>query len=109
MSRKKREPKAAPDWKPERFARFWESYPRGEDKQAAIREWDKLQPDDVLLREMALGLARDMQSPDWQQGIGIPYACRWLKHRRWEDEHRTPPQEPEPQPEQTLPKGAYRL
>ena len=43
MSRKKREPKAAPDWKPERFARFWESYPRGEDKQAAIREWDKLQ------------------------------------------------------------------
>lgn len=60
VSRKKREPKAAPDWKPERFARFWESYPRGEDKQAAIREWDKLQPDDVLLREMALGLARDM-------------------------------------------------
>ena len=83
--------------------------PGGEDKQAAIREWDKLQPDDVLLREMALGLARDMQSPDWQRGIGIPYACRWLKHRRWEDEHRTPPQEPEPQPEQTLPKGAYRL
>ena len=109
VSRKKREPKAAPDWKPERFARFWESYPRGEDKQAAIREWDKLQPDDVLLREMSLGLARDMQSPDWQRGIGIPYACRWLKHRRWEDEHRTPPQEPEPQPEQTLPKGAYRL
>lgn len=80
--------KTAPDWKPERFAAFWASYPRGEDKQAAIREWDKLKPDDALLREMALGLARDLQTEAWQRGIGIPYACRWLSHRRWEDEHR---------------------
>lgn len=86
--KRKRAVKTAPDWKPERFAAFWASYPRGEDKQAAIREWDKLKPDDALLREMALGLARDLQTEAWQRGIGIPYACRWLSHRRWEDEHR---------------------
>lgn len=87
--KRKRTGKKAPDWKPERFEAFWASYPRGEDKQAAIREWDKLKPDDTLLREMALGLARDLQSEAWQRGIGIPYACRWLSHRRWEDEKRT--------------------
>ena len=86
--KRKRAGKKSPDWKPERFEAFWSSYPRGEDKQAAIREWDKLKPDDALLREMALGLARDLQSEAWQRGIGIPYACRWLSHRRWEDEHR---------------------
>lgn len=84
----KKRVKQVPDWKPERFESFWSSYPRGEDKQAAIREWDKLKPDDALLREMALGLARDLQSEAWQRGIGIPYACRWLSHRRWEDETR---------------------
>lgn len=97
--------KTAPDWKPERFAAFWTSYPRGEDKQAAIREWDKLKPDDALLREMALGLARDLQSEAWQRGIGIPYACRWLSHRRWEDEARKPAMEPVDEE----PKGSYRL
>lgn len=79
-----------PNWKPERFHLFWASYPRGEDKQGAIREWDKLKPDDALLKEMALGLSRCLSSDDWQRGIGIPYACRWLKNRRWEDEHKKP-------------------
>lgn len=86
--KRKRAGKKSPDWKPERFEAFWSSYPRGEDKQAAIREWDKLKPDDPLLQTMALGLARDLQSEAWQRGIGIPYACRWLSHRRWEDETR---------------------
>lgn len=103
--KRKRAGKKSPDWKPERFEAFWSSYPRGEDKQAAIREWDKLKPDDALLREMALGLARDLQSEAWQRGIGIPYACRWLSHRRWEDEARKPAMEPVDEE----PKGSYRL
>lgn len=104
-SRKKREVKKAPDWKPERFARFWTSYPCGKDKQAAIRAWDALKPSDDLLKEMALGLARALQSEEWQRGIGIPYACRWIKNRRWEDEAHTPA----PPPDHEEPKGAYRL
>ncbi len=61
------EPKEAPDWKPERFAAFWEAYPCGKSKQAAIRAWDKLKPDDALIREMALGLKRAME---WRSGSG---------------------------------------
>ncbi len=99
------EPKEAPDWKPERFAAFWAAYPCGKSKQAAIRAWDKLKPDDALIREMALGLKRAMKSEEWQRGIGIPYASTWLNGRRWEDEDKplpsaapapTPPPAPRP-------------
>lgn len=84
--RKKRELKAAPDWKPERFAAFWEAYPRGESKQAAIAAWDKLRPDDGLLIIMAKALKRQMQTENWQRGVGIPYASTWLNQRRWTDD-----------------------
>lgn len=89
--RTRKEPKTAPDWLPERFDRFWESYPRGEGKQKAIQAWDKLKPDEDLLRNMALGLMRQMQSSDWQRGIGIPHASTWLNQRRWEDDVKGPP------------------
>ena len=85
-----RGPKKEPDWKPERFAKFWEYYPRGEAKQAAIRAWDKLQPSDELIDTMAQALKRQVASESWQQGIGIPYASTWLNQQRWTDENRQP-------------------
>ena len=80
-----RRPKSEPTWKPERFEAFWSYYPRGEDRMGAVAEWDKLRPDDALIDRMARALARQMASEEWQRGIGIPYACRWLRKRRWED------------------------
>lgn len=90
-TRRKRGPKLAPDWKPERFAGFWEYYPRGENKQGAIRAWDRLQPSDELIDLIARALRRQMESADWQAGRGIPYASTWLNNRRWEDEVRDKP------------------
>ena len=84
-------PKEAPDWKPERFADFWAAYPCGRSKQAAIKAWDKLKPDDALLVVMARALKRQMASEEWQRGIGIPYASTWLDNRRWEDEDKPRP------------------
>lgn len=85
--RKKRQRrlKSVPTWKPERFEAFWDYYPRGEDRMGAVEEWDKLQPNDALIDQMARALARQKASEEWQRGIGIPYACRWLRKRRWED------------------------
>lgn len=86
--RRRKEPKQAPDWKPERFARFWDFYShhaRGENKQAAIRAWDKLRPDDELIETMGLALKAQIASEAWRQGIGIPYASTWLNNSRWED------------------------
>ena len=83
--KRQRRPKSEPSWKPERFEAFWDYYPRGEDRMGAVAEWDKLRPDDALIDRMARALARQKASEEWQRGIGIPYACRWLRKRRWED------------------------
>lgn len=93
--RSRRTVKTAPDWMPERFDKFWTFYRqrvRGEDKQAAIRAWDRLKPDETLIAEMGKALLAQLDSPDWRAGIGIPYASTWLNHRRWEDSLRQAPE-----------------
>ena len=93
--RKRRATKSAPDYRPDTFARFWAAYPRGEDKQGAIAAWDELRPDDATLQAMSRALVRQKASEEWQRGIGIPYAVRWLRRRRWEDEIKAPAPPPE--------------
>ena len=78
--------RSVPEWEPEMFARFWTLYPRGEDKRRAAKEWDKLRPDRTLMAAMSAALKRQMASEEWRRNIGVPYACRWLSNRRWEDE-----------------------
>ena len=88
------------DWRetaehmPERFERFWKAYPRGEKRQAAIRAWDKLAPTAEMADQMAAALKRQLQSEDWQRGIGIPHPSTWLNQRRWTDEIRVTAKEP---------------
>lgn len=79
--------KDAPDWKPDRFAGFWGFYPpKGrKDKQAAIRAWDKLRPDDDLIAAIGRALRMLKASEDWQRGVGIPYAATFLNGERWHD------------------------
>lgn len=81
-----------PTWKPERFEKFWEYYPRQADgskpaKARAVKAWDKLKPDDTTIDQMATALRRQKASEQWQRFIGIPYASSWLNARRWEDEY----------------------
>lgn len=80
-------------WEPEMFARFWQMYPKKKDKVKAIKEWNRLKADRKLMREMSAALGRQIASEEWQrdEGRAIPYPCRWLSHRRWEDEVQTPP------------------
>lgn len=77
-----------PEWKPERFAKFWEYYrphDRRGNRQRAAKAWDRLKPDDETLRRMAAGLKLQMQGEEWQRGIGIPHVSTWLNNRYWED------------------------
>lgn len=93
--------KSVPKWKPERFEAFWKYYPRGEDRAGAVRQWDRLKPSDDLIETMARALKRQKATKDWQNDIGIPYACRWLRDRRWEDEisAEKPKEKPKPRRE----------
>jgi len=88
-NRKMNNPPKAPQgaaWEPEMFERFWKAYPCKRDKASARREWDRLEPDRKLMLTMSAALKRQKASEQWQREIGIPYACRWLRNRRWEDE-----------------------
>ena len=84
----KRAAKSTPDWKPERFEGFWKFYPRGEGRQAAVRAWDRLRPDDQTVDRIAAALVTQKQTDEWRRGIGIPHASTYLNQRRWEDEQR---------------------
>lgn len=95
---KKRCVKQQPDWNPERFAKFWEFYRkhgRGENKQGAIRAWDRLQPSDELIDIMARALVRQAKLEQWKRGEG-PHASTWLNNARWEDELRLPDEPAQP-------------
>lgn len=86
--RRKQETKETADWKPERFEAFWKFYRknvRGEDRQSAIRAWDKLRPDDALIARIGRALETQVASESWQAGYGKPYASTYLNRRRWED------------------------
>ena len=83
-------------WDEEAFEALWRLYPKKKDKAKAIKEWNRLKADRKLMRKMSAALRVQMESEEWQRdnGRAVPYLCRWLSHRRWEDEQEVtlPPQ-----------------
>ena len=113
--RRRRAPKSAPSWMPERFEGFWAAYPRDEDRAKAVEQWDKLPHDrelmerygseDALLHDIALGLKIHLECEDWREGRGIPYAFRWLRDRRWQEKRKTVRPAPEARPARVVDSG----
>ena len=85
--RRKKEPRANPDWKPERFEGLWKFYPaKGrKSKQDAMDAWDALKPDDALIDTMAKALRKLKATEEWQRNVGIPYVATFLRGQRWLD------------------------
>lgn len=83
-----------PEVKPEKdsfsesFDDFWKAYPKKVSKTSALKAWNKLKPDDNLVREILTALENQKQSSQWQKDNGdfIPYPAKWLNERRWEDD-----------------------
>jgi hypothetical protein len=100
--------KQEPDWKPTRFDGLWTFYPvQGrKSRQAAIRAWDRLHPDDELIDKIAVALIALKESDEWQRGIGIPYVSTFLNQHRWEDAAALPDETPSDDPN-TPRTGAY--
>jgi hypothetical protein len=57
--------------------------------------WDQLCPDDVLIKSIIGAVNLQKQTDMWRRRIGIPYAARWLRERRWTDEGDIPAGAPE--------------
>ena len=72
----------------ESFNDFWKAYPKKVSKATALKAWNKLKPNDDLVREILSALERQKTSVQWQKDNGqfIPYPATWLNGRRWEDE-----------------------
>lgn len=85
------EHKDKPDWAPEAFEKLWQWYPgdparhakRG-NRQRAIRAWDKLHPTPELIDTIADALARQAESDEWAEGVGIPHLSTYLNGYGWE-------------------------
>lgn len=87
-------PRAVPKHNPERFEKFWSWYKaipgehgkaRNENRRRAVKAWDTLRPDDSLIDLIAKALVKQLNTAQWQKGIGIPQAATYLNQRRWED------------------------
>lgn len=92
---------------PDAFEAFWNLYRtrgRAEDRVGAVREWDRLKPDEALIQTMTQALETQSRSETWRRGIGIPYACRWIKNERWKD---TTPERSESDQEAEPPRRRY--
>lgn len=97
-------PKESPDWKPERFARFWAYFPLHKSKQAAIRAWDKLRPSDELIAVMGKALKRQKAEMAASGGEWKLYASTYLNGARWTDEAAAP----QPAPRGAVPSETER-
>ena len=70
------------------FERFWETYPRHENKQAAIKAFNKLGITEEMLMMLLSSIERQKESAQWKENGGqfIPHPATWLNGHRWEDE-----------------------
>lgn len=92
-------------WMPERFEAFWAWYRthvRNEDRQGAIRAWDRLKPDEELIARIGRALQKQLLTDLWASGKGRPYAKTYLNNARWEDAEGLPPVPSAPSPEREV-------
>lgn len=76
----------------ERFARFWDTYPKKKGKADARKKFDKALKK-VDFAEMMNALNVQKASHDWTKDGGqyVPNPSTWLNQERWEDVVTTPP------------------
>jgi hypothetical protein len=72
----------------EDFILFWKDYPVKKEKPRALKEWEKLKPDINLILPILQAQIKHKQQCDKINKFcpEFPYAERWIKNRRWEDE-----------------------
>lgn len=85
------------------FDEFWAVYPKKDAKQAAIKAWNKLKPDDELKQAIIAGVQRDIAGR-WKdvERRYIPNPATYLNGGRWEDEVTTSDAAHEEEPVLTL-------
>lgn len=70
------------------FTSFWQEYPNRVGKGAALKAWQKLNPDEATVEAIFSALKWQRRQEAWTKDGGkfIPHPSTWLNARRWEDE-----------------------
>lgn len=70
------------------FSSFWQEYPNRVGKGAALKAWQKLNPDEATVEAIFAALKWQRHQDAWTKDGGkfIPHPSTWLNARRWEDE-----------------------
>ncbi len=71
----------------EQFEEFWNIYPKKVGKEAARREWVRLNPDLERIKN-SLGWQKTCKEWSGEDGRYIPHPSKYLLEHRWEDEKR---------------------
>ncbi len=71
----------------EQFEDFWNMYPKKVGKEAARKEWLRLNPDINKVRK-SLGWQQSCKEWSSEDGRYIPYPSKYLSEHRWEDERK---------------------
>lgn len=71
------------------FEQFWKVYPRKKSKGQAEKAWNKIKPDESLLKIILGKIDCACKSSDWTKdnGVYIPHPATWLNAKGWEDEY----------------------
>ena len=96
LEKPKRQPK---DDDPPGFGAWYEIYPKHVAHQAAIKAWNKLKPDETLIKTMCAAIQAQRKAHDalllaGQFAPEYPHPATWLNGKRWMDEI-TQPKPPE--------------
>lgn len=72
----------------ETFEIFYKAYPKKQAKEAALKAWLKLKPNEALQKIILEAIGIHKQTEKWQemQGKYIPYPATWLNGKRWTDD-----------------------
>ncbi len=70
------------------FDIFWKAYPKRKSRGQAEKAFEKVNPDESLLKTILAAIDQAKKSDDWQKESGqyIPYPATWLNNKGWEDE-----------------------
>ena len=84
----KEPPAKEPGLQEQRFAVFWQAYPKKRGIGEAERAFRKIKPSQELLEKMLLAIEQAKWSDDWtrENKRFVPNPATWLNQRRWDDE-----------------------
>ena len=70
------------------FDAFWKFYPRKASKDAARKAWNKLNPDQNIMKMIADNVRERVEKGEWRKDNQsfILHASTYLNQKRWEDE-----------------------